>query len=82
MAMSKEDNGNKLWNGRFSEPTDAFVEKFTASVDFDSRMYRQDIAGSKAHARMLQQAGLTDGGYGLPLGKFIRSRRKTDFFYT
>ena len=51
--MSKEDNGNKLWNGRFSEPTDAFVEKFTASVDFDKRLFAYDIQGSKAHARML-----------------------------
>ena len=39
----------KLWAGRFAEPTDAFVEAFTASVEFDQRMYRQDIAGSKAH---------------------------------
>ena len=51
--MSKEDNGNKLWNGRFSEPTDAFVEKFTASVDFDKRLFAYDIQGSRAHARML-----------------------------
>ena len=51
--MSKEDNDNKLWNGRFSEPTDAFVEKFTASVDFDKRLFAYDIQGSRAHARML-----------------------------
>ena len=43
----------KPWNGRFTEPTDAFVEAFTASVTFDQRMYQQDIAGSIAHARML-----------------------------
>ena len=43
----------KPWNGRFTEPTDAFVEAFTASVSFDQRMYQQDIAGSIAHARML-----------------------------
>ena len=51
--MSKENNDNKLWNGRFSEPTDAFVEKFTASVDFDKRLFAYDIQGSRAHARML-----------------------------
>ena len=52
---------NKLWGGRFSEPTDAFVEAFTASVEFDQRMYRQDIEGSRAHARMLTKVGvLTD----------------------
>jgi len=43
----------KPWNGRFTEPTDAFVEAFTASVSFDQRMYQQDIAGSIAHAKML-----------------------------
>ncbi len=46
---------NQSWGGRFSEQTDAFVEAFTASVEFDQRMYRQDIAGSRAHARMLNK---------------------------
>jgi len=51
----------KLWGGRFDEGTDAFVEAFTASVTFDQRMYRQDIAGSRAHATMLGKVGvLTD----------------------
>ncbi len=48
----------KLWGGRFQESTDAFVEAFTASVTFDRRLYRYDIAGSIAHARMLGQQGL------------------------
>ncbi|MBA3581517.1 MAG: argininosuccinate lyase [Gammaproteobacteria bacterium] len=48
----------KLWGGRFAESTDAFVEAFTASVTFDQRLYRQDIAGSKAHARMLEKIGV------------------------
>ncbi len=48
----------KPWNGRFTEPTDAFVEAFTASVTFDQRMYRQDIAGSIAHAKMLTHVGV------------------------
>jgi argininosuccinate lyase len=58
--MSEKDNEqtNTAWGGRFSEQTDAFVEAFTASVEFDQRMYRQDIAGSKAHARMLQKTGV------------------------
>ena len=43
----------KPWTGRFNAPTDQFVEAFTASVEFDQRMYRQDIAGSIAHAKML-----------------------------
>ena len=48
----------KLWGGRFTESTDAFVEAFTASVTFDRRMYREDIAGSRAHARMLTRVGV------------------------
>ncbi|MCY3810870.1 MAG: argininosuccinate lyase [Gammaproteobacteria bacterium] len=47
-----------MWGGRFSEPTDAFVARFTSSVDVDKRLYRQDIAGSQAHARMLHAIGV------------------------
>jgi len=53
-----EKSVEKPWTGRFSEPTDAFVEAFGASVGFDQRMYRQDIAGSVAHARMLAAVGV------------------------
>ncbi len=49
---------NQQWGGRFTEPTDAFVARFTASIDFDRRMYRQDIQGSVAHANMLTHAGV------------------------
>ena len=48
----------KPWGGRFSEPTDAFVERFTASVNFDRRLYKQDIRGSLAHAEMLCAQGI------------------------
>ncbi len=48
----------KLWAGRFNEPTDAFVEAFTASVEFDQRLAPQDIAGSIAHATMLTRQGI------------------------
>jgi argininosuccinate lyase len=44
---------DKLWAGRFTQPTDAFVEEFTASINFDQRLYRYDILGSVTHARML-----------------------------
>lgn len=51
----------KPWGGRFTEATDAFVEKFTASVNFDRRLYGYDIQGSIAHANMLATVGvLTD----------------------
>jgi len=52
---------DKPWSGRFTEPTDTFVEAFTASVAFDRRLYRQDIAGSIAHARMLAHVGVLTG---------------------
>ena len=55
--MNKTDD-TKPWAGRFNEPTDAFVEAFTASVAFDQRMYKQDIAGSIAHASMLAKVGV------------------------
>lgn len=56
--MSENDQPEKLWGGRFTEATDAFVEDFTASVDFDQRLAKYDIQGSMAHARMLEQVGI------------------------
>jgi len=50
--------GDKLWGGRFNTPTDTFVEEFNASIDVDARMYGEDIAGSRAHARMLGRQGI------------------------
>ena len=49
---------NQQWGGRFSEPVDAFVARFTASVEFDQRMAAQDIQGSVAHAKMLASVGV------------------------
>ncbi len=48
----------KLWGGRFAEGTAASVEAFTASIQYDWRLYRFDIMGSRAHARMLARQGL------------------------
>jgi len=58
--MSKDDTAGseKLWGGRFSRTTTASVEAFTASIDYDSRLYKYDILGSKAHAAMLQRQGM------------------------
>jgi argininosuccinate lyase len=53
-----QDETHKPWAGRFTEATDRFVEEFTASVGFDKRLYRHDIAGSVAHARMLRHVGV------------------------
>ena len=49
---------NQQWGGRFSEPVDAFVARFTASVEFDQRMAKQDIQGSIAHGKMLAAVGV------------------------
>src|SRR5918911_633690 len=51
-------SGRQLWSGRFGEPVDERVKRFSASVDFDRRLARHDIAGSLAHARMLAAAGI------------------------
>ncbi len=51
-------DSTKLWGGRFTQPTDSGVEQFSASVSFDWRLYRHDIAGSIAHARMLNGIGI------------------------
>jgi len=70
-------NTSKPWSGRFDEPTDAFVEAFTASVGFDHRLYRHDIAGSIAHARMLARQGILSDAEGAAIVDglaLIRSR--------
>ncbi len=54
--MSKKDT--RMWGGRFHEPTDEFVQRFTASVAFDRRLAPADIAGSLAHAAMLARIGV------------------------
>ncbi len=48
----------KLWGGRFEKGTDQLVEDFNSSLAFDRRLYRQDILGSIAHARMLGKCGV------------------------
>jgi len=58
MLMSQNDQPIKPWGGRFSEATDAFVERFTASIGFDYRLYHHDINGSIAHATMLAKVGV------------------------
>ena len=48
----------KLWGGRFSKATDAMVDDFHSSIFFDSRLYKYDITGSMAHAKMLSKVGI------------------------
>ena len=56
--MSARRTSEKPWGGRFTGPTDAFVEAFTASVEFDQRLAPYDIEASLAHARMLAETGI------------------------
>ena len=48
----------KLWAGRFQKETDDKVNDFNSSISFDSRLYKQDITGSMAHATMLGEQGI------------------------
>lgn len=58
LTMGQDNKTNQQWGGRFSEATDAFVQRFTASIQFDQRLYQHDIRGSIAHATMLAEAGV------------------------
>ncbi len=55
---SREQRSAKAWGGRFRKPTDPRLEAFSASVQFDRRLWRQDLRGSIAHARMLGSCGI------------------------
>jgi argininosuccinate lyase len=49
---------NKMWGGRFGQKLDPLMEEINASIDVDRKLYRQDIAASKAHAAMLAKSGI------------------------
>jgi argininosuccinate lyase len=49
---------NKMWGGRFGQKPDPLMEEINASIDVDRKLYRQDIAASKAHAAMLAKKGI------------------------
>jgi len=56
--MKARRKASKPWGGRFTRATDRLVERYTASIDFDRRLYKYDIQGSVAHAGMLAKCGL------------------------
>jgi len=58
IALRKDVAFMKMWSGRFTKETDQLTEDFNASIGFDSRMFRQDIKGSMAHAKMLARQGI------------------------
>src|SRR5205807_7410990 len=58
VAYSGSSMSNKLWGGRFSAQPDAVMAEINASIDVDRKLFRQDIAASKAHAQMLAKQGI------------------------
>ena len=58
MKETDKPEANKLWGGRFSTSTNSLMQQFSASVNYDYRLYHHDIAGSIAHARMLSSQGV------------------------
>ena len=62
----------KAWSGRFRQDTVPEVERFTESVSFDQRLYRQDILGSVAHVRMLARQGILPAGDAKRIEKGLR----------
>ena len=57
--MKEEKNAHKkMWEGRFSEASSKLLEEFNASINFDKNLFEEDIAGSKAHAKMLGVCGI------------------------
>lgn len=55
------NKSNSMWGGRFQTSPHAIMEKINASIDFDKKMYAQDIAGSQVHAKMLADTGIITG---------------------
>jgi argininosuccinate lyase len=56
--MNQETEAQKVWSGRFTEPVDEKVKRYTASIPFDYRLAEFDIQGSLAHAAMLNKVGI------------------------
>ncbi len=76
----------KPWAGRFQKETDELVEKFTASIHFDRRLYPYDIRGSIAHARMLAKQGIITEEEGMAivegLGEVLREIDRNEFRFS
>ncbi|GGD32521.1 argininosuccinate lyase [Aureimonas glaciei] len=56
--MTERPVGNEMWGGRFAARPDAIMQEINASIDFDKRLFHEDIDGSKAHAAMLADQGI------------------------
>ena len=60
MHAGPEEMSNQMWGGRFQSGPDAIMENINASIEFDKALWRQDIAGSKAHVAMLGKQGIIE----------------------
>ncbi len=58
----KKNSSSEIWGGRFSEAPEDIMQAVNASIDFDKRLYREDIEGSLSHAAMLARQGVIDDG--------------------
>src|SRR3982750_1751167 len=56
--MSDKPDAQRTWGGRFGTKPDALMTRINASIGFDKRLWREDIAASKAHAAMLREQGI------------------------
>ncbi|MEI6136249.1 MAG: argininosuccinate lyase, partial [Chloroflexota bacterium] len=75
MTQQPNSGSSKLWGGRFSGETNDLVERFNASIDFDRRLYREDIAGSIAHAHMLAAQGIISAEDGAAIERGLTAIR-------
>ena len=75
MTQQPNSGSSKLWGGRFSGETNGLVERFNASIDFDRRLYREDIAGSIAHAHMLAAQGIISAEDGAAIERGLTAIR-------
>lgn len=74
--MDKNQKNKKLWGGRFAESTSKITEMISSSIEFDSRLYRQDIRGSIAHAKMLNRIGILSDAEFKDIEKGLNDIRK------
>ena len=63
-SSAKTPAASQMWGGRFAGGPAAIMQRINASIDFDKRLYAQDIRGSQAHCRMLVAQGILSAADG------------------
>ena len=63
-TLGHDGGSNSMWGGRFAAGPSAIMQAINASIGFDQKLWRQDIAGSRAHCRMLVAQGIIPAGDG------------------